>query len=52
MEEKVEKQKYSSHPQAKKVEVREVHKHHSMISSLSKETKYGLLEQCECPGKK
>lgn len=49
MEEEVEKQKYSSHPQAKKVEV---HKHHSMISSLSKETKYGLLEQCECPGKK
>ena len=44
MEEEVEKQKYSSHPQAKKVEV---HKHHSMISSLSKETKYGLLEQCD-----
>ena len=34
MEEEVEKQKYSSHPQAKKVDV---HKHHSMISSLSKE---------------
>ena len=41
----MEKQKYSSHPQAKKVDV---HKHHSMISSLSKEKKYGLLEQCEC----
>ena len=49
MEEEVEKQKYSSHPQAKKVDV---HKHHSMISSLSKETKYEPLEQCECPGKK
>ena len=36
MEEEVEKQKYSSHPQAKKVDV---HKHHSMISSLSKEKK-------------